>query len=193
VRYRGRLLVAASCVWLMLHGPADLQAQQARTLAGGNPSYGGFGALVLKGSAVNDQFAGFFGARGGWLVSHQFGMGAGGYVLAGGVDVERPGSGPQSLDMWYAGAEFEFISVWSQVYHMTVLGLIGGGSLGLGGESDGIWVLEPALNLEFNVASWFRLDFGGGYRFVWDVDLAGLDTGDLSQFFGQVSMKFGAF
>ena len=63
----------------------------------------------------------------------------------------------------------------------------------LEGQSDGIYAVEPALNLEINVASFFRLDFGGGYRFVWDVDVPELSNGDLSQFFGQVVLKFGAF
>jgi len=53
--------------------------------------------------------------------------------------------------------------------------------------------VEPELNLEVNVTSYFRLNFGGGYRFVWDVAYPELSNGDLSQFFGQVSLKFGAF
>ena len=71
--------------------------------------------------------------------------------------------------------------------------LIGGGSLGLEGESDGIWAVEPALNVEINVTPYMRLDFGGGYRFIWDVDVPDLSNGDLSQFFGLISLKFGAF
>jgi hypothetical protein len=178
--------------WVFLHSPAELQAQKARTLVHGEPSNGGFGAVVFKGSGVNDQFAGFFGARGAWMIDHVFGLGVGGYVMGGGVDVERP-AGMRSLDMWYGGAEIEFISGWSQVYHFTFLTLVGGGSLGLEGESDGIYAVEPELNLEVNVNSFFRLDFGGGYRFIWDVDIPELSNGDLSQFFGQVSLKFGAF
>jgi len=187
-----RILLLAVSSWLLLHAPADLQAQHERTLVHGEANYGGFGAVVFKGTGVNDQFAGFFGARGAWLIDHVFALGAGAYVMGGGVDVQRP-SGEQSLDMWYSGAEIEFISGWSQVYHLTFLTLIGGGSLGLEGESDGIWTVEPELNLEINVTSYFRLNFGGGYRFVWDVDIPELSNGDLSQFFGQVSLKFGAF
>jgi hypothetical protein len=186
------LLVLAVSSWLLFQAPADLQAQKARTMVHGEASNGGFGALVFKGSGVNDQFAGFFGARGAWVMDHVFALGVGGYVMGGGVDVQRS-AGQRSLDMWYGGAEIEFISGWSQVYHITFLTLIGGGSLGLDGESDGIWAVEPALNLEMNVTPYFRLDFGGGYRFIWDVDIPELSNGDLSQFFGQVVLKFGAF
>jgi hypothetical protein len=172
--------------------PLSLQAQQERTLVGKETNHGGFGAAVFKGSGVADQFAGFFGARGGWVLDHVFVLGAGGYWMGGGVDVDVAGS-EEALDMWYGGAEIEFISGWSQIYHITFLTLIGGGSLDLAGESDGIWTVEPELNMEINVAPYFRLNFGGGYRFVWDVDLPQLSNGDLSQFFGQVSLKFGAF
>lgn len=187
-----RILMAALGTWLLLHSPADLAAQSARTMVGGQATYGGYGAVVFKGTEVNDQFGGFFGARGGWLIDHVFSLGAGGYVLGGGVDVEDE-FGKRSLSMWYGGAEIEFISGWSQVYHITFLTLIGGGSLGLEGESDGIWAVEPALNVEINVTPYMRLDFGGGYRFIWDVDVPDLSNGDLSQFFGLISLKFGAF
>ncbi len=196
MRYRVRplacttlLLIATVCA---LQAPPDLTAQQARTLVRGDATNSGFGAVVFKGSGVNDQFAGFFGARGAWLIDHVFALGAGAYLMGGGVDVQRP-SGQRSLDMWYGGAEFEFISGWSQVYHITFLTLVGGGSLGLDGESDGIWAAEPQLNLEVNVNTFLRLNFGGGYRFIWGVDIPELSNSDLSQFLGQVTIKFGAF
>lgn len=187
-----RVALAAVMSGALLFSPAEVEAQKARTLVQGESSNGGFGAVVFKGTGVDDQFAGFFGGRGAWLIDHVFALGAGGYVMGGGVDVERV-SGDQSLSMWYGGAEIEFISGWSQVYHITFLTLIGGGSLGLEGESDGIYAVEPAMTLEINVNSFLRLDFGGGYRFIWDVDIPDLSNGDLSQFFGQVSLKFGAF
>jgi hypothetical protein len=187
-----RVLATAVMSCLLVLTPADVDAQQARTLVRDEANHGGFGAVVFKGTGVNDQFAGFFGARGGWLVDHVFSLGAGAYVLGGGVDVERA-SGSQSLKMWYGGAEIEIVSGWSQVYHITFLTLVGGGSLELEGESDGIWAVEPELNMEVNVTSYFRLNFGGGYRFIWGVDYPELSSGDLSQFFGQVSLKFGAF
>lgn len=158
----------------------------------GEASHGGFGGIVYKATGVGDQFTGFLGGRGGWIIDHVFSLGAGGYWMGGGVDVDVSG-GTESLAMWYAGAELEFNTDWSQVYHVTFLALIGGGALELAGESDGIWVAEPALNLEINVTHYLRLDFGGGYRFAWGVNLPQLDEGDISQFVGQVVLKFGVF
>jgi len=189
----GPLTLATSLACLALAVPAGLPAQQARTMVRTEADNGAYGGLVFKGTAVDDQFAAFLGARGGYLFDHVFSVGAGGYVMAGGPDVALPGGGTGPLDMWYGGVELEFINIWSQVYHLTFLVLVGGGSMKLEGASDGIWATEPALNLEMNVTPWYRLQFGGGYRFIWDVDTPGLDNWDASQFFGQIVMKFGTF
>lgn len=188
----GPLSVAASVIGLTLALPVDLAAQQAQTMVRGGDN-GGYGAAVFKGSAVNDQFAGFLGLRGGYLLDHVVSLGGGAYLMGGGVDVELQGGETGSLDLWYGGAEIEFIGIWNQLYHITFLILVGGGAMDLDGVSDGIWATEPALNLEINVAPWLRIDFGGGYRFIWDVDTPGLTNGDASQFFGQLVMKFGTF
>jgi hypothetical protein len=185
-------LLSAAIVLSVLAAPSHLGAQQERTLVRGEFDHGGFGAGVFKGSGVADQFAGFFGARGGWILDHVFVLGAGDYWMGSGVQASV-GEATESVDLWYGGLEIEFISGWSQVYHITFVTLIGGGSAGLGDESDGIWTTEPGLNMEINVTPYLRLDFGGGYRFVWGVDLPGLSDSDFSQFFGQISLKFGAF
>jgi hypothetical protein len=189
----GLLTLVASVTCLTFALPVDLAGQQAQTMVRGESDNGGYGAAVFKGSAVNDQFAGFFGLRGGYLLDHVFSLGAGAYLMGGGVDVDLQGGGTGSLDLWYGGAEIEFIGIWNQLYHITFLVLVGGGAMELDGVSDGIWATEPALNLEINVATWLRIDFGGGYRFIWDVDTPGLTNGDASQFFGQLVMKFGTF
>ena len=87
IAYRVILAAVVSC--LALHAPADLEAQTARTMVRGEASHGGFGAIVFKGSGVNDQFAGFFGARGAWMMDHVFALGLGAYMMGGGVDVQR--------------------------------------------------------------------------------------------------------
>ena len=188
-----RTTIAGVTLALTLAAPPHLLAQRERTLVGRDVEHGGFAAAVFKGSAVADQFAGFVGGRAAWVLNHVFALGAGGYWMAGGVDVPAASGGEDGLDMWYAGAELEFINDWSQVYHITFLTLVGGGAIEAGGESDGIWAVEPALNMEVNIAPWFRLYYGGGYRFVWGADLPGGDSGDLSQFFGHVGLKFGSF
>jgi len=184
---------AVAALILALLTPSWLAAQQERTMAGLETEHGGFGAVVFKGSAVSDQFAGFLGARGGWVLDHAFVLGAGGYWMASGPEVPVPGGGEDTLDLWYAGVEVEFISGWSEVYHLAFGTLIGGGSAKAAEESDGVWAVEPQLNLEINLTSHFRLDVGGGYRWVLDSDLPEIDSGDLSQFFGQLALKFGVF
>lgn len=56
---------------------------------------------------------------------------------------------------------------------------------------DKVFVVQPALGVEINVFRWFHLGLSGGYRFVTDSTLPGLNDKDLSGAFGQASLKFG--
>ena len=56
-----------------------------------------------------------------------------------------------------------------------------------------VFVAEPVVNLELNVAKWFRINVGAGYRIVAGVNVGDLENGDLSSFFGNLAFKFGSF
>ena len=59
--------------------------------------------------------------------------------------------------------------------------------------SDAVFVLEPQANLELNVTPFMRINVGGGYRWVTDVDLYPLTNRDFSAAFGSLALKFGKF
>ena len=54
-------------------------------------------------------------------------------------------------------------------------------------------VLEPAANVELNMTSYFRVNFGAGYRWVTGVDSPGFSSGDFSALEGVLTFKFGSF
>ncbi len=56
-----------------------------------------------------------------------------------------------------------------------------------------VFVLEPAVNAELNVTTWFRLNAGVSYRFVTGVTQVGLDNGDFSGPTATLTFKFGTF
>jgi hypothetical protein len=74
------ICLLAHPVWAQ-EGEEEETKPEEETLISGGIDSGGFGALVFKFSGVNDQFAGFAGARGGWIINHQFVVGGGGYGL----------------------------------------------------------------------------------------------------------------
>ena len=187
-------LVLAHPLWAQ-EGEQEEPKPEEETLIGDGIDSGGFGALVFKFSGVADQFAVFAGARGGWIINHRFVVGGGGYGLASEIclDEDEP-CFLRQIEFGYGGFEFEYIGLWDRVAHYSLQLLIGGGGVSLlGFEADPVFVAEPAARLELNVTKWFRLNLGGGYRFVSGVDVARLDNSDLSAFTGVLEFKFGNF
>lgn len=171
------------------------ERQEQETLLSGGIDSGGFGALVFRFGEVADQFATFGGIRGGWIINHQFSIGLGGYGLGSEIclDDDRD-CFLRELEFGYGGFEFEYIGMWNRVVHYNAHLLIGGGGVTFFNfATDGVFVAEPVVNLELNVAKWFRINAGAGYRIVAGVDIGALDNGDLSGFFGNLAFKFGSF
>ena len=181
------LLFAALLAW------ASPVFAQEKTLVSEDFHSGGFGAPVVKFSEVADEFAVFAGGRGGWIVNHTFVIGAGGYGLANDIRFSDSVIG-RDIEFGYGGLELEYINSSNKLVHFTVYLLIGGGGLsGTVVEEESVFVLEPALNGELNITSFFRLNGGVGYRWVSAVDNPGFEDSDFSAVYGQLTAKFGAF
>lgn len=170
---------------------------QAETLASGGLESGGFGAGVVRFSGVADQFAVFAGGRGGWIINHTFILGGAGYGLVSDISVDSNPPIPllpgRDFEFGYGGLELTYVHASDKLIHFTVSALIGGGSIKRFDVSDGVFVFEPFADVVLNVTNFFRLAGGGGYRFVSGVEGFGLSNGDMSQFFGELALKFGSF
>ena len=165
-------------------------AQEEATLVAGDFHSGGFGAPVVKFSDVGGDFAVFVGGRGGWIINHTFVLGGGGYGLASNLG-EFPFE--REIEFGYGGLELEYINRSNKVVHFSIYTLIGGGGVVLlFDRTDSVFVLEPAINLMFNVTKFFRIGAGGGYRLVAGAD-QDLSNGDLSAPVGVLTLKFGSF
>ena len=169
---------------------------QQQTLLTGSTESGGMGGPVVKFTEVSNEFSLFVGGRGGWIINHTFLIGGGGYGLANDVDID--GSPPRrDIEFGYGGLELEYINSSDKLVHFTLWGLVGGGGLTTRSygfyESEAVFVLEGGANLMLNVTPYFRMGFGGGYRWVTDVDIAILSSAALSAPYGALTFKFGKF
>ena len=183
-------LLTAAVVVAVAVSPATAQEQ---TLVGHGIESGGFGAPVVKFTQVNGEFGVLVGGRGGWIINHVFVLGGGGYGLVNDIWVRGFVPEPR-LQFGYGGIELEGIIASNSLVHFTVAGLVGGGGVTLGVDpSDAVFVLEPQANLELNVTPFMRINVGGGYRWVTDVDLYPLTNRDFSAAFGSLALKFGKF
>ncbi len=167
---------------------------QSETATGGFAS-GGFGGPVVKFSELVDEFAVFAGARGGWIANHSFVIGGGVYTLVNTVD--QPGLVEPISKFIYGGFEVEYVALWSQPLHFTVGTLVGAGRRFRTDEPDPdhdeVFVLEPAVGLEVNAATFLRIFAGAGYRYVSRVTSGDIENEDLRAFFGSLTFKFGNF
>lgn len=76
--------------------------------------------------------------------------------------------------------------------HPRINALVGGGKIFLrDGDFDRVFVFQPSAGIEINVFQWFRLGLEGGYRFVTNENVPGLESSDISSPFAQIELRFG--
>jgi len=184
-------------------------AAQEQTLIKDEGEKGGFGAPVVKFTSISGQSAVMVGGRGGWIRNHCWVFGGGGYQIVNEIDAAvgvLPGEGPLDIEFGYGGFELEYVFHPMSLTHFSLYTLLGAGDIhyvrDVGsvsesnqttGESDFVFVVEPAVNGELNVISWCRLNCGLSYRLVMDVEQVGLDNSDFSGLTATITLKFGKF
>ena len=181
---------------------------------------GGFGSVFVdyhptnNGNSINEEL--FVGFRAGWIINHSFSIGIGGSGL---VTESRYGNKISALpdtdvqlEMGYGGLYLEPILWSSKPVHVTFPVLLGaGGAFYTSGrpnyKSDSDWdhdsyddldrswffVVEPGMNLEFNVTKAFRIAFTGKYRFLGGLELENTDPTALDKWSVGMEFKLGVF
>ena len=143
---------------------------------------------MVRIGGINNGAAVFVGYRGGWVINRTFSLGGGGYGLI--SDVYFSGN---KLKMGYGGLDLEYKINSDEIVHFAVRSLIGLGGIelmGVGQES--FFVLEPGVNLELNVTSFFKLSGGVSYRFVSGVNnVPGVSDSSLGGLAAEIALIFG--
>jgi len=194
---------------MLLALTADLSAQEETLFKTETGETGGFGGPVVKYTTIYDQGALMLGGRGGWILNHALVLGGGGYGVVNEINAATgmlPGEGPLDIKFGYGGFEVEYIFNSMSLTHFSIYSLFGVGDLHYAkdegplsesdqttGESDFVYVIEPAINAELNVIKWLRVDAGISYRLVMGVNQTGLGSSDISGVSALLTFKFGKF
>ena len=169
---------------------------------------GGFGGPVLKITRINDVFGLMVGGRGGWIYKHTYAVGGGLYGLLRDIS---PADSERDFEFAYSGLELEYIVAPSRDVHFSVQTLIGFGGLTdryqrydryyydeygeyggrFGGPDDTFFIVEPQLNIVWNMKTYLQIYFGGSYRYIRGVEIEGLDNGNLRGYSVVVTFRFG--
>jgi hypothetical protein len=186
------LIVIACCACASLHG------QEISTVLGkGNAKVnGGYGVASQKFSSIDNQFANFIGGYGGVHFNHNWMIGAGAYTLLNGNKIHFENDPNTSRQLTYIGLITEYIHHSQRTFHLTGNLLAGTAIMGeqkkleTNGSymlsSRGSFIIEPSLNMEVNLAKWFRVATGVSYRFV-------ANEKSYTAPAANISLKFGKF
>ena len=208
------ILLIFTATFLLL--PLELFAQDTRvvvqnkqrteTLFDRNVDYGGFGALQYGVSYINGEAVYLRGTRGAFVVNfrpnHTFNIGYGSYRTA--TNFSPIGLAPEfsnaELRTKYDGFELEYVNSTRKLIHFSTQVTIGSGevrfddrNIELPKTKDTYFFVQPGLNVNLNLTTWFRLSLGAYYRFANGVDIPGTSDIDLSGPSAMIGLKFGAF
>lgn len=165
---------------------------------------GGYFAVGTKHTQVKEAFSFFMYGRASMVINHTWAIGAGGCGIVNDPIPEyfEDEPGFLKLRMYYGGWIPEFIPWSKNVLHLSIPVLIGAGKVEYKGDyrdsktgedSDTYFIVEPEINLEWNITRFWRLDLGASYRFVSGCELGDVSNEDLSGVSGNLTFKFGKF
>ena len=180
--------------------------------------HGGYGGIMMNYTQIDNKDAFLAGIRGMWIINHGIGIGIGGYGFANELKFDQNSYDNQdySLAGGYGGLTIEPIIMAKQPVHVSFPVLIGAGGVSTiqeqwspyqyhdnnyySEDAQAYFVIEPGVEVEFNMVKFFRLAIGAYYRYTSDVTLqtwTGSDyksiNPDLSGFSVGMTLKFGKF
>ncbi|TLX76482.1 hypothetical protein E9993_06225 [Labilibacter sediminis] len=149
-------------------------------------SNGGYGALMFNYSKIAQRDALLMGAKGGWVINHSFTLGAGGYGF-----ITEPKDDPvlnkdYEFAGGYGGLLLEPIVGAKKPVHLSFPILIGAGGIAYitdyyhgdyeysdqtYEDSDAFFVVEPGIEIEFNMVKFMRVAITGSYRYTSNINL----------------------
>jgi hypothetical protein len=185
------------------------KSKEIKTLFDHNKGGGGFGALTLGYSVIDDRKALLMGARFGWITGHSLGIGIGATGFINEVHHEPLTNRDTYLSGGYGGLYIEPILLPGYPVHLSFPVLLGGGGVSYVSKESGLirnkvldseafLLIEPGVDLEFNLTRHFRFVIGASYRLPTTFDIgrsaiSDYDIGSIKGMSYMVTFKFGKF
>ncbi len=193
--------------------------------SGKNISHGGYGSFSMGYSQIDNKDAIQLGGRAAWIANHRFALGLAGYgffnSLSDNYDADSDPS-KYHLAGGYGGLLLEPIVMPNKPVHVSFPVIFGVGGVTAVEyndwnssssnhrvnyyDSDAFLVIEPGIDVEFNIVKFFRLALGATYRYTNGVNLRYkyidnnfdeqtiiIDKHALDSFTFNISFKFGWF
>lgn len=190
---------------------------EIKTIFGkGRIEHGGYGAVTVGYTRLDNKDAILVGGRGGWIIDHSFTLGLAGYGIVSDLKyndifIDHYGNYIKTnLAGGYGGLLLEPIIMPRFPVHIAVPVIIGAGGIAYIDnywnddwnhddnnnnvyDSDAYFVFEPGVEIEMNIVKFMRIGIGASYRYTSDIELQDTDKDILRGFNYGLSLKFGKF
>lgn len=191
----------------------DPDDDKIKSLLGKGNDLNGFGALDVKVGDFKGERALMMGAYGGLIINRRYLLGLAGYGL--GTNIEFDGNipgeteiKPLNLHGGYGGVLIGVTIAPKELIHISMPIILGAGALEVSDkdffvnnpadseftvEDSAFFIVEPGLELEFNITKYFRFGVGATYRHIAGTDLINVIDDDLRGVSAMMSFRFGRF
>jgi len=180
---------------------------EIQTIFGKVDSYGGYGAITMGYTQINDADALIIGGKGAWVVGHNMAFGVGGsgfftdYMWDTALNLNTNYQGG------YGGFFIEPILLPKFPAHISIPVFIGVGGIAYVSDlnletnnwedavedNTAFVIIEPGVELEMNLFKYFRMAFGVYYRYTSDLNLEYSKPDILQGLSYGVTLKLGKF
>jgi hypothetical protein len=175
---------------------------------------GGYGEPFGGATTINNDWGVMLGIKGGINFNRKFGFGPVAKVNIGlwefqGNNLEGSDSAYLELYMGSVGLFVEYVFMMEKKIHFSIPVniMVGGATINHATdfnnndkngsdnsvESTALFIVEPELNIDFNVAKFFIPNIKVGYRAVFGSELVNASSQDLSGVYFGIGLKFGKF
>lgn len=173
---------------------------------------GGYAAISNKFTTINGDFANMAEIYGGWFINRKLMVGLSAAGTTNYVPVPSPyinyAGRKVSYQYGQAGLITEYVVASHKKVHFNVNLMAGAGFIGQYDRHDfdewewdfddhddacAFFVMEPGVQVEFNLLKWMRFSPGVSYRRAFGSKSPGLSDNDLSNLSYNVTFKFGFF
>lgn len=162
---------------------------------------GAFIEQTSKVTQIDGDMHLLLGGRFSLVFNHHLNIGLAGYGLVSPVDWVPDSSLPGDYLLFgYGGLMIEPEFAPQRVIHVGIPMLLGAGGFGTRDDDfntyengDACWVFEPGLNIDINIARFFKIGLGGSYRLVSNSIADNHDLDKLSGANANLSFKLGWF
>jgi hypothetical protein len=206
------MFILALIFAVYLAGAQDsYQDDEIKTVFSKHRSNGGYGAFSIAYSQIDGHDAFVAGGRGAFIFDHSLAIGLGGYGFVNNLAVHsyQYPNNELSLTGGYGGLFIEPIVAGKLPVHLSFPILFGMGGISqvdLNGwdywgpvnpirnyDYDVFFIIEPAVELEFNLARFFRTAAYVSYRYTSNIQIFDTDENVLNGFNFGLTFKFGKF